>query len=300
MGATRYNRHVLPGPSTLLEHVPINSNAIPRTHNLQIVAVLAVRNEQDHLANSLRHLKANGIFYAILDNGSTDSSRAIIEQDEFRSHLVAIGDIPFGGVFDLTRQLDEKMKLINRLDADWVIHLDADEILQSYRDGESLHDAIARAEAAGFNAIDFNEFVFLPVLSSHEGDIHGPQRILTYYFFEPSAPRLMRAWKKSTKVEIAGGGHQLVGDGIRLSPEKMAMRHYIFRDQDHAFAKYTGRRFSPFDLARGMHSNRFGQIAESFRFPAVERLCRLANPQSRDFDRSRPTTRHFWQWERQN
>jgi glycosyltransferase involved in cell wall biosynthesis len=267
---------------------------------LKIVAVLAVRNEQDYLVNSLRHLKANGIFYAVLDNGSTDSSRAIIERDEFRSHLVTIGDIPFEGVFDLARQLDEKMKLISQIDADWVVHLDADEILQSCRDSESLHEAIARADTAGFNAIDCNEFVFLPVLSSYESDIHGLQRILTYYFFEPLSPRLMRAWKKSTKVKIVGGGHQLVGDGIRLSPEKMAMRHYIFRDQDHAFVKYIGRRFSPLDIARGWHDNRVGQKAESFRFPALERLRRLATPQSRDFDRSQPTTQHFWQWGRQD
>jgi glycosyltransferase involved in cell wall biosynthesis len=266
---------------------------------LKIVAILAVRNEQDCLANSLRYLKANGVFYAILDNGSTDSSRAIVERDEFRSHLVTIGDIPFAGVFDLTRQLDEKMELIGRLDADWVIHLDADEILQSCRDGESLHDAIARTDAAGFNVIDFNEFVFLPVLSPYESDIHGPQRILTYYFFEPTARRLMRAWKKSTTIEMAGGGHQLVGDGIRLSPEKMALRHYVFRSHDHALRKYIERRCAPHDIARGWHGNRVGQEAESFRFPPVDRLCSLSSPPSRDFDRSRPMRRHYWQWDRQ-
>ncbi len=264
---------------------------------MKIIAVLAVRDEQTCLANALRYLVENNIGFAILDNASVDRTREIILREEFRSHLVALKDIPFDGTHDLTRLLSEKMALIQSLEADWVIHLDADEIPHSYCDGETLSHAIARIDATGFNVIDFNEFVFLPVDCDYRMDHPGFQPIRSYYFFEPEAPRLMRAWKKSSGLTmIQEGGHRLSGGEIRVSPEKMAMRHYIVHSQDHAYVKYTKRRFAPGDLARGWHGNRVGQPIDCFRFPSADQLSWLANPGSRDLDRSSPRMLHYWQW----
>jgi glycosyltransferase involved in cell wall biosynthesis len=264
---------------------------------MKIVAIMAVRNEQEYLANALRSLIENGIYFGLLDNGSTDITREIGLRDEFQSHLVALREISFDGSFDLTRQLNEKMNLIHSIEADWVIHLDADEILHSYRDGETLSEAIGRIDAAGFTAIDFNEFVFLPLHSAYRPDYAGHQPILSYYFFEPDAPRLMRAWKKSSGATlVGGGGHRLSDREIRLAPEKMAMRHYIFRDQDHAYRKYAERIFAPGECARGWHANRVAQPVHRFRFPPAGQLSWLAHPGSRDLDRSRPRIHHYWQW----
>jgi glycosyltransferase involved in cell wall biosynthesis len=268
---------------------------------MQIVAVIGLRNEEAHIANLLRDLKENNICYAILDNASTDSTLTIAKREEFRSHLVTIAFIPFDNAFDLTLQLTEKMALIESSDADWVIHLDADEILHSYRQGESLNEAITRTDAAGFNVIDFNEFVFLPVDFDYEPDRLGHQPMRHYYFFErakPPPPHRMIAWKRASGLSmIEKGGHKLVGADIRLSPEKMAMRHYIFCSQEHAFRKYAVRRFAPHDLARGWHRNRVDQHVENFRFPSVDRLCFLETAQSRIFDRSRPVELHYWEWQ---
>jgi hypothetical protein len=41
---------------------------------LDMVAVLGMRNEEVCLGNALRHLKANGIKYAVIDNGWDDDA----------------------------------------------------------------------------------------------------------------------------------------------------------------------------------------------------------------------------------
>jgi glycosyltransferase involved in cell wall biosynthesis len=87
---------------------------------MKIITVLAVRNEQIYLANSLRHLIDNGISFALFDNASTDRTRQIILREEFRSHLVSVKDISFDSTFDLTRQLAAKIAFVQSSDADWV------------------------------------------------------------------------------------------------------------------------------------------------------------------------------------
>jgi hypothetical protein len=210
--------------------------------------------------------------------------------------LVGIEQIKYAGVCNWVHILQRKMEVVDSADADWVIHLDADEIMHSYRPRERLADAIRRIDEQGFNVVNFDEFVFLPVDFSYAPDIRGPQSLCRYYFFEPFAPRLMRAWKKAAGLSMVdSGGHVLSGPDIRLAPETMALRHYIFRDQHHAFDKYAERRFAPEELARGWHSNRITQPMEAFRFPAADRLRALESAESRMFDRSLPVKHHYWE-----
>ena len=55
---------------------------------MDIVAVLAMRNEKAYLDNALQHLIDNGIRYAILDNESDDGSADILNQDRFRPSIL--------------------------------------------------------------------------------------------------------------------------------------------------------------------------------------------------------------------
>jgi glycosyltransferase involved in cell wall biosynthesis len=164
---------------------------------LDVVAVLGVRNEEVYLGNALRHLKANGVKYAVIDNGSDDDTTTIIRRREFSSHLVARRNLPYLGQHDLKGMLREKMALIEALKTDWVIHMDADEVMHPARAGETLQEAISRLDQEGYDAIDFNEFVFLPLDQSYVKEWVGFQPITTYYFYSPGPLRLMRAWKPS-------------------------------------------------------------------------------------------------------
>jgi len=263
---------------------------------MTVTAVLAIRNEEAYLANCLRHLVRNGIDFVIIDNGSSDRSAEIYRRREFAQGLVDVVELPFTGMFSLSRQLERKMEVIRTLEADWVIHLDADEIMHSRTEGESLKQAVSRIHAAGWNAVNFEEFVFLPLENDYMPDVQGHQPILHYYFFQPSSPRLIRAWKKAGGFSLVEqGGHVLTGPDLRLAPEHFILRHYIFRNQEHAFHKYPTREFSADDLARGWHGNRVRQPAASFRFPPARLLRELTDPDDRGMDRSDPWDVHYWQ-----
>jgi glycosyltransferase involved in cell wall biosynthesis len=263
---------------------------------MKITAVLAIRNEEAYLANCLRHLVQNEVNFAIIDNGSSDSTPEIYRRAEFAASLVDVREQPYCGSYSWADLLRRKMTIAEAVDADWIVNLDADEIMHSYRDGESLREALCRLDSEGWNVVNFDEFVFLPVEASYVSDVLEHQPIAHYYFFQPNSPRLMRAWRKASGLSmVESGGHVLTGDDVRLAPEHLALRHYIVRNQEHAFTKYSTRIFAPEDLARGWHRARANQSAEAFAFPPASLLKRLDKIDKRDLDRSEPWTAHYWQ-----
>ena len=265
---------------------------------MDIVAIIGCRNEEPYLENCLRHLLANGISFAIIDHESTDGTAELLKSPELRKGLVAYEVLPFAGVFELRAQLDAKEELAERLAADWVIHHDADEVMHSYCQGETLHDAIKRLAAKGANVINFDEFVFLPIEHIYLPET-GPQRLVYYYFFEPAPFRLMRAWNRRDGLTmITGNGHRRTGEGIAIAGESLALRHYIFRNQMHAYQKYTLRHFSTYETRElGWHSNRVDQPVQRFSFPPTHVLERLESPGTSALSKGRPKTKHYWQWD---
>ena len=273
---------------------------------LEVVALIAVRGDGEYVANALRHLVENQITYAIIDNGMDETGRAVLARREFRRDLVDVVDLPYDGAFDLRKQILTKQKLADEITADWFIHLDVDEIMHSYVDGESLNAAIARIDAKGDTAINFDEFVMLPVETDYVADAARGQAMRHYYFFEPTEKRLMRAFKKKAHLRLtpradaqdsaSGSGHAVFGDNLRLSPEFFALRHHIVRDQAHAYRKYVHRRFSEAEVAQGWHVNRIGVPPQDFKLPPADRLRVLARPEDRRFARSSPAKLHYWHW----
>ena len=265
---------------------------------MDIVAIIGCRNEEAYMANCLRHLLENSISFAVIDHDSTDGTRDVVRRPDLRRGLVAYETLPFDGTFALQAQLTAKEALAERLAADWIIHLDADEIMHSDRDGESLHDAISRIAAAAFNVINFDEFVFLPVDHGYRPDATGPQPMRHYYFFEPGPRRLMRAWNRQAGLSMMQGGHRLAGPDIRVATESLALRHYIFRNQDHAFSKYAERRFAKHELQeQNWHLNRVDQPVSRFRLPPPAALETLASPGSHALSTAHPKRTHYWQWD---
>ena len=104
--------------------------------------------------------------------------------------------------------------------------------------------------AAGWNTINFDEFVFVPPMGEDTAERRDFYReMLHYYFFEPEPGRLMRAWKNMPDILQVGGGHKLDGPGICRCPENFVLRHYPTLNLDHARQKYP----------RGVCAGRFGQ-----------------------------------------
>jgi hypothetical protein len=266
---------------------------------MDVAAVLCVRDDAPYLANCLTHLIGEGIDYAVIDNDSRDGTRAILAQPRFRAHLLHLARLPFTGRFELARQLALKEELIEGLRAEWVIHLDVDEVMHSRRPDQRLLQAIAAADAVGCNVLELDEFVFLPVERDYLPEHDGWQPLRHYYHFSsPSTSgKLMRIFKTGQGFTIVRhAGHAIDGTGVRVAPERLALRHYIVRSQQHAYEKYRARRYSRRELGRDWHHDRVGHPRRAFTLPAPSALRSLRDPYDRELDRSDPKHTHYWQW----
>ncbi|HSM69940.1 MAG TPA: glycosyltransferase family 2 protein [Anaerolineales bacterium] len=264
--------------------------------SITCVAIIAVRNEAEHIHRALAAFTAAGVDVVVIDNDSTDDS--VDRCREFDSKgLLFMDRLPWRGYFDLSAQLKAKQKIAQKLSHDWVIHADADEWLQSPASGETLLQGIKRVSQQGYNIINFDEFVFLPVKGDKLRGNRYEKDFLHYYYFAPARHRLMRAWRNSVEfTNVASGGHRVHGGHVKLCPENFVLRHYIALSYEHAVRKYVGRAFSQVDLSKNWHGNRRDLTTEQLRFPTTDRLKKLGTWDSVDFDRSEPFTRHYWEW----
>jgi hypothetical protein len=242
---------------------------------LSICSVIAVHNAAKTLGTVLSHLERNRINVHIIDHGSTDRTPQIIAQHK-GAPVIEVTHLEFDGVFRLKQQLELKEAIVKNLAVDWVIHTDADEILESPNESESLREMIERLDREGFDIIDCDEFVFAPV-----EDVSEPQDFVNemrhYYHFSPVGRTLHRAQKRANArlSWSATGGHKLPLDGRKLAPERMRLRHYMGLSLDRLRSQYLGRVFAGEDLQRGWHHNRVPTTQGFVVKPDVSRLLNL-------------------------
>ena len=257
---------------------------------LPITAILCVRNEERYLRTTLSHLTRNGIQLVVIDNDSVDSTPQIL--DEFAAHIVGRHMLRWCGEFDLTAVIERVRPIADEIASGWIVWQDADEILESHDPSESLRQAIERIDATGANAINFDEFVFLPLGIDVQPGQDFRSLIRHYYFHEPRPQRLMRAWRAGQGFIQADGGHQVVGEGLRVHSRNLALRHYPFLSADHARRKYSQRTFSDRDVAKGWHAKRMGVLPGDMEFPVLERLVTWTPGEP--LETSDPWPHHYW------
>lgn len=170
---------------------------------ISICAVIAVRNGAKYLKVLLPFLAQQDIDVAIIDNESTDNSYELYSQFKNKP-IIIVETLPYKGFFSLSQQLISKQMLYKKLHHDWIIHHDVDEIMEHNKPGLTLRDAIEQADKAGYNAINFDEFVFLPEPNSDYSQSNYHTELLRYYFFEPVKNRLNRSFDK---VDLSNGWH---------------------------------------------------------------------------------------------
>lgn len=264
---------------------------------LSICAFIAVRNEAQYLRFLLPRLAEDAIDVVLFDHESSDESQVIAHQYE-NSPVIDIRSLPYRGVFSLQEQLLAKHSAIKEVKHDWVIHQDADEILEHRNSAQSLRAAIENTDQQGYNAINFEEFCFLPEpAANYEGqDYHRLMK--QYYFFAPCSPRLIRAWKRqAVKAEnLTSGGHLLEGDNILLCPEFHSLRHYFVLSQKHAYRKYLNRRFESDELDKGWHHNRIQLTFDMLKLPRKSMYLQRDSSEYLILNRERPAEKHYWQW----
>ena len=173
------------------------------------MAIVAAYNEERFIGGCLEHLLANGVEAYLCDNESTDRT-VQIAQGFLERGLRGIETIARDGTYRWKQILGRKEQLAADLTADWFIHLDPDEIPQSARADQTLADAIAEADAAGYNAVEFDELAFVATLESPDHDHPDFRRTMRWYY--PFAPRPLHrviAWKRQPTVDLVPtGGHR--------------------------------------------------------------------------------------------
>ena len=259
----------------------------------RVVALLGVRNEGIYLERCIRHLISQEIDVCIIDNDSTDESLEIGRSFLGRG-VLAVHRYPYPGYYDWRGILRYKESLSYDIDADWFIHHDGDEIREAPGHYRDLKEAIRDVDRQGFNAINFNEFVFVPTDEREffEGKDYVKE-MKYYYFFQPVARHRVNAWKKIKPVDLAGsGGHSADFENRRLFPQAFILRHYLALSRNHLIAKYVGRVFSPEELRDGWHKKRAGFTPDRIRIPRKEELHLYR--EDRIWDITSPRAGHFF------
>lgn len=238
---------------------------------MRILAILAVRNEAQYIRRCLEHLRRNEIDVVLIDNDSSDETLKIASS--FRSlGLIDIIRFPYPGFYDWVGILELKQALSQQYHYDWFLHVDADEMHFSPTVDQTLRTAILEVDKLGYSAIDFNEFVFVPIDPEEDYSYRNYDEEMRYYYYfcRPGQHRI-NAWKKNAEIDlVSSGGHDARFPRRRLYPKKFTMKHFIFLSHDHAQRKYSTRVFSAYEVnSLGWHKQRV--IAAERSIPLVNK-----------------------------
>jgi len=259
---------------------------------MRIVAILATFNEERFIRGCLEHLLRHGLEVYLIDNDSQDRTVAIAERYLQRG-LLGIETFPRAGTFESRPMLARKEQLADELDADWFMHVDPDEIRLPRRADRTLAQEFAEADERGFNAINFQEYTFVPTRESPDHDHPDYERTMrSYYPFLPSFPHRLNAWKKQARrVDLASsGGHRVQFAGLRMHPDSFPMRHYLYLSVAHAIRKHVDKSFSPAELALGWHRARAALRAEKIVLQSERELRRYTGDHA--LDPANPLKKH--------
>lgn len=261
---------------------------------VRVVALLATYNEERFVAGCIEHLVRQQVDVYVIDNGSTDETLAIVERYRGRG-VIGVEQIPRDGMYSWRPLLERKEALAATIDAEWFMHVDADEIRLPPRLDRSLAQTFADLDRRGYSAVNFMEFAFVPTREAPDHDHPDFQATMrSYYPFLPGTdPNRLNAWKRQPeRVELAwSGGHQVRFGQLRMYPEWFPMRHYLYLSADHAIRKYIQRRYDPAEVEAGWHRARVALRADAISLPSAHDLRRYVSDES--LDASNPRRRHY-------
>lgn len=257
------------------------------------VALLATFNEERFIAGCIEHLIAQGMEVYLIDNSSTDGTVRIAERYLGRG-VTGIETMARSGLFMLRAILRRKEELASTLHADWFMHVDADEIrVPPPGLAATLAEAFAEVDRRGYNAVNFQEFTFIPTRESPDHDNPRFQETMRWYYpFLPSFPHRLNAWQRQPeRVDLEkNAGHRVEFPGLRMYGEPFILRHYLFLSAAHAIRKYGGRRHDPAALLIGWHGWRERFAENMIVLPRQDEL-RYAGDDV--LDATEPRTHHY-------
>jgi glycosyltransferase involved in cell wall biosynthesis len=275
---------------------------------MRVVALLATYNEERFIDACVENLVAQGVDVYVIDNESTDRTLELAKERVGRG-IVGIESFPRDGVYRWRAILERKEQLADELDADWFMHLDCDEMRLPPRPGTTLAEAFSELDAMGYNAVNFNEFTFIPTQEAPDHDHRRFQETMRWYYpYKTDIHHGLKAWQKPPRRSstrglpfVSGrpntarlawsGGHRIRFRGLRPYPHPFRMRHYLFLSIPHAIEKYVERRYDAAEVSRGWHQWRARVTAGALQLPSSSEL----RPYESDelLDPSNPRREHY-------
>jgi hypothetical protein len=243
---------------------------------LQIAAIIVVRNGALTLPRVLSHLGDNRIDVVAIDHGSVDKTAQVLAEQTPRP-VIDVVHVPFDGVHRWRQNLGRKVEVAESLPHEWIVHVDADEIMESPKEEESLRGLIERLDGAGFDLIECDEFTFVP---SDEGEDHSNGDYVAtmrrYYYHSPPNRSLQRVVKASGPIEWANsGGHRAAAEYRNVAVDRIRLCHYVGLSLDHLRQQYLSRVFGAEELGRGWHRKRVATSPDFIVPPPSDRLFNL-------------------------
>jgi SAM-dependent methyltransferase len=227
----------------------------------KVAAIIHSYNEADILPEVVQHLIEQGIEVHCFDNWSTDGSWEIIQEMMIKGEVNHCERFPIEPCenYEWHEQLSKTSEYAMTLDADWIMHYDADEIRVSPWQGVTLCDAIAYVDSLGYNAIDFTVLDFRFIETGLNTTTPYQQNLSHFEFGRrPGHFMQIKCWKNIQKVDLADtGGHSASFDNRKVYPIKFLLKHYPLRNKTQAVSKifnYRLPRFTKEKLKYGWHS----------------------------------------------
>jgi glycosyltransferase involved in cell wall biosynthesis len=255
--------------------------SLPLTTSLvTTLAIVPCYNEADVITLTIDRLLEQGVDVHVIDNWSDDGSWELLESTYRADPRVSVERYPEESTREyLWPEILEHMDTVaSRSPHDWIMHVDADEQLDSFSERLDLKQTLTLVDAAGYDVVDFTLIDFRPEESTADGVLDGAANLLPrrwQFSTRPGARALERAWKnRHGRVGLSDtGGHSLPVDK-RVFPLNMVLRHYPLRSPEQARRKIFRDRLPRFERdrrERGWHTQYDGFSADAaFTWPASE------------------------------
>lgn len=208
---------------------------------------MSVRNESDILSYTIEHLLNNDIEIIILDDESSDSTPQII------GRYLGLGILQY-----IRRDID-KMDVIGKFE---ILHnaakiytpeialiCDADEIMVTDREGETLREGIERVYLDGYSAINFALIEF-KVTDKDDSLIPSPIERMKYFWNVEKSVQWRAYHVKAYDRPYTPHTVELAHLGY---PSMFLIKHYPYRSVEQANQKINDRRKRYMGDGRGGH-----------------------------------------------
>lgn len=225
----------------------------------EVTAIVNAYNESDMLEETANHLLGQGVSVHVIDNWSTDGSYEIAQRLHETTGRVTVTRFPDQptNAYQWARQLDNTARIAAHLDADWVLHCDADELRLSPWPGVTLAEALGFVGSLGYDAVDHTviDFRFLRSVADSTGPYETSLNLFEFGR-RPGHFLQVKGWRNGPFVDLSSsGGHEAAFENRRVFPLKFLTKHYPLRSRSQANRKVFQDRLPRFaeERERGWH-----------------------------------------------